>query len=192
MILGFSTQINNKATYFVERITKGIYLFKNMSLNGLILFPMNDELELYNSSLKATANKLGYNDFRHLQDALELINPKLHTIRKDKTNRWQPGTKIDFFINVRKKNMFRFAPVLPVVSVQKVEIVWVELFGKKVAHVFIEDNFFAKVKFDSDLIVKGDMLQLALNDGFDSIEDFFAYFNEDFTGKLIHWTDLKY
>lgn len=28
--------------------------------------------------------------------------------------------------------------------------------------------------------------------GFDTIEEFFAYFNEDFVGKIIHWTDLRY
>lgn len=28
--------------------------------------------------------------------------------------------------------------------------------------------------------------------GFDSVKDFFRYFNKDFKGKIIHWTDLKY
>lgn len=36
------------------------------------------------------------------------------------------------------------------------------------------------------------MLKLAINDGFESIDDFFNYFNEDTTGKIIHWTDLEY
>ena len=36
------------------------------------------------------------------------------------------------------------------------------------------------------------METLAIADGFDSIEDFFKYFTNDFTGKIIHWTDLKY
>ena len=34
--------------------------------------------------------------------------------------------------------------------------------------------------------------ELAKNDGFESVEDFFAYFNKDFKGKIIHWTDLQY
>lgn len=33
---------------------------------------------------------------------------------------------------------------------------------------------------------------IAGNDGFNSIDDFFAYFNKDFSGKIIHWTDLRY
>lgn len=33
---------------------------------------------------------------------------------------------------------------------------------------------------------------LALNDGFESVKQFFQWFNEPFVGKLIHWTDSKY
>jgi hypothetical protein len=33
---------------------------------------------------------------------------------------------------------------------------------------------------------------IARHDGFDSVNDFLDWFSEDFTGKLIHWTDLKY
>ncbi len=28
--------------------------------------------------------------------------------------------------------------------------------------------------------------------GFDSVEDFFRWFDTDFKGKIIHWTDLRY
>jgi hypothetical protein len=37
-----------------------------------------------------------------------------------------------------------------------------------------------------------EMIRLARNDGFDSVEDFFSFFPEDFKGKIIHWTDLRY
>ena len=36
------------------------------------------------------------------------------------------------------------------------------------------------------------MLNLVQNDGFASISDFLKFFNKDYTGKIIHWTDLKY
>ena len=36
------------------------------------------------------------------------------------------------------------------------------------------------------------MKDLARNDGFDSIQAFFEWFKEDFEGKIIHWTDLRY
>ncbi|MCH5690012.1 hypothetical protein LWM68_40800 [Niabella sp. W65] len=37
--------------------------------------------------------------------------PKIHTLREDKNDRWTKGIMIDFFINSRTKDMFRFATV---------------------------------------------------------------------------------
>ncbi|WP_246838111.1 hypothetical protein [Leptospira mayottensis] len=34
--------------------------------------------------------------------------------------------------------------------------------------------------------------ELAENDGFESFSDFCTYFNNNFEGKIIHWTDKKY
>ncbi len=87
--------------------------------------------------------------------------------------------------------MFRFAPVLPVVRVQKIEIKWIPLpipLGERRPWVRID----GKNIFTIDHFITDEMNQLALNDGFDNVQDFFVYFNEDFTGKIIHWTDLKY
>jgi hypothetical protein len=170
MILGFSTQINGQPTYFVEKIHVGLRI----------------------------ENKVGVCEDHYSKDYNFIVKrnckAKIHTIREDKNDRWQPGTKIDFFINCRQKDMLRFAPVLPVVSVQEVKIKWFNIYGEYVARVFIDGKSFAYVKFKNDRIVtlEGKMLELANNDGFDTIEDFFAYFNTDFKGKLIHWTDLKY
>lgn len=110
---------------------------------------------------------------------------KLHTIREDKNNRWKVGTNIDFFINARQKSMFRFAPVLPVVSIQNIEIVY--KFDLPV--LFIDEIQFYNPHIKSDI---PRMLLLANNDGFDSVDEFFHYFNKDFKGKIIHWTDIKY
>jgi hypothetical protein len=164
MILGFSTQLNGKPTYFVEKIHSGLI--------------MND---LMNGFDACFANK-GFSI-----DAFAEKHMKLHTIRLDKNDRWQPGTKIDFFINCRQPNMFRFAPILPVVSFQKILITYTKT---KKAMVFIDDKCF----YMQDFSLEGNhkMLHLAQNDGFDTIADFFTYFNENFTGKIIHWTDLRY
>lgn len=166
MILPFSTQINSKPTYFIEKIWLGL--------------------------LRSHLNLIGYHRFRgeaainNVIDQWDIPNsiyPKLHTIRDDKNNRWKVGTIIDFFINCRQKNMFRFAPVLPVVSVQKIEIIYDKVFGKTLYPEILIDNVkLHPMKLD----------ELAQNDGFDTVEDLFAYFNKDFTGKIIHWTDLRY
>lgn len=163
MILPFSTQLKGKPTYFVEKIWETI-------LQKGIQIKITDFIELGHNALPRN-----YIVGTH--------KPKFHTMREDKKERWKPGTKIDFFINCRQVNMFRFAPVLPVVSVQKIEISYDKVFGK---------TLYPEILIDKVKLHPMKLDDLALNDGFDTIEDFFAYFNEDFTGKIIHWTDLKY
>ena len=109
----------------------------------------------------------------------------------DKNNRWKVGTNIDFFINVRQKTMFRFASVLPVVRVQHIEIIYVPFGGKKQdARPFVKVD--GRLIYDVGQTLYSQMKEFAENDGFDCVNDFFDYFDKDFTGKLIHWTDCKY
>ena len=106
------------------------------------------------------------------------FNPKHHTIRTDPHNRWKPGTKIHMVLWNRTAKRFQFVPVLEVKSVQEIEIVNKDLRG---------------VRINKEKWLMADEIQrLALNDGFDSMDDFFAYFHKDFEGKIIHWTDLTY
>jgi len=160
MTLAFSQTINDKPTYFVEKIWqcfpeeyKAVYF--NDFLEGLI------EID-YDFQVNAS-------DFR----------AKKHTIRRDKSNRWEAGTKIHFSINVRKKNLFQFAPVINVISTQSIEINNIAPF---LCGVFIDGNELSGKEIET----------LALNDGFDTVDDFWNYFTEDFKGKIIHWTNLKY
>ena len=39
---------------------------------------------------------------------------------------------------------------------------------------------------------KLDMERLAKNDGFETTDDFWTFFNEPYQGMIIHWTDTKY
>jgi hypothetical protein len=113
----------------------------------------------------------------HIGDNLmDAVAPKLHTIREDKYNRWKPGNDIHFVINDRTRNREQFLPLVKCISTQKIKII------AKTCEVFV-DNY--------PLSINAIKL-LAINDGFTSVAEFFAYFNTDFTGKLIHWTHLKY
>jgi hypothetical protein len=165
--------MNGKPTYFVERIHQSL------------------KSTYFNDSVGFSPAHVP-NDFDFVM--FPLLEPKHHTIREDEKDRWKARNKIDFFINCRQKNMFRFAPVLPVVSTQKVEIY--HSGGSINTKTIYIDNVCYVANFDekynSSKQRKERMLQLAQNDGFDTIEDFFAYFNEDFKGKIIHWTDLRY
>ncbi len=168
MILPFSTQLNGKPTRFVEKIVFGLYK------NGLISVGKASEL---------------------LETPMSIIevfeNQKIHTIREDKNNRWKVGTMIDFFINVRQKNMYKFAPVLPVVSTQPIDIKNTTYTNGSFFRKVSVEGFMLYHEYDKRIIDNG-LLEFAQNDGFDTIEDFFEYFNKDFTGKIIHWTDKRY
>ena len=68
---------------------------------------------------------------------------------------------------------------------QKIEIVW---------HIHWNDDYPTEttVKVGDSYLNYFEILQLAQNDGFDTIDDFFAYFSENFKGVIIHWTDKIY
>lgn len=172
MILPFKTQINDKPTFFIEKIWQSfpddftIDHFDDFSFESYYLF--ND-------------------------DAVD-FNAKLHTMREDKNDRWKTGNKIDFFINARQKDMFRFAPVLPVIDIQKVEIIW-HGEGIRVVNIYIDGECYVQnyaPDFNTSRQREERMQQLATNDGFDNITDFLNYFNKNFKGKIIHWTNFKY
>jgi len=185
MTLSFKTQINGKPTYFVEKIWKGLW-----ETNNVEFIIMSSEYEF------------GYNEISPLkyveQENIHTYNPKLHTIREDPHCRWRPGRRIHPVINNRSPNRFQFAPVIKCQSVQSITI----LYNDGNPAVYLGDTCESGMPFyfkdfdeeDGQYICYGEnqMLQLAQNDGFDSIADFFAYFHKDFSGKIIHWTNLKY
>lgn len=187
MILGFSTKIKNKSTFFVEKILKAL-LGLSESTNNLILKAQVANC-IYNSG-----ELLKYEYADDILKKVDNVKPKLHTFRNDKNNRWKVGMIIDFYINVRTKLMFQFAPKLSVKSIQKVSILWS---GGEIntCTIWIDENCYVanySVEYNSSQQRQQKMEQLSQNDGFDSVQDFLDYFSDDFYGKIIHWTDLVY
>ena len=169
MILPFSTQLNGKPTMFTNRIVKSMWQYYPSQIRQHALtVPLPDHYV--------------FEDLTVFQE--EKLSPKIHTIRTDEKDRWKPGILIDFFINCRQKNMFRFAPRVAVVSTQKLKLFFITdaPYCYNAPAVYIDDKF----------ITGETLLQLAQNDGFDTVEAFFEYFNEDYVGKIIHWTNFKY
>jgi hypothetical protein len=182
MILPFTTQfpdhlhqdLANRKTHFIERIlasmphaeVKKFYLEKYD-----VVFLSKQFKTLLQDKASYTFN----NDLYFL--FLNIADPKKHTIRKDVNKRWKPGLDIHFFINVRTNKMFQFAPVIQCISVQKIEINYKDEFS-----IFI------------DGIKKINQFHhtLALKDGFSSLREFKHYFNSNFKGRLIHWTNERY
>ena len=165
MTLAFSQQLNGKSTFFVDRI-----------LNGL----------LYSNIINHNEHhflKIDY--FKKTCFQYAIGSAKFHTIRDNSLKRWKPGTKIHFVINNRTKNRFQFAPIVPVISLQEIQIKY--CYNPKT------ENFDLPFVLIDGREIKGKELTiLANNDGFDTVEDFFEYFNTDITKTIIHWTNFKY
>lgn len=126
---------------------------------------------------------------------------KLHSIRTDKTNRWKPGMKIHFSTGMRTKNYKCFAEgkciLTQVIEIREMSQVCVDnCYTYEESHMFGDrsEKFLKtfKVIVDGRDLTSDEIDLLAKNDGFETTHDFFRWFNKNFTGKIIHWTDLKY
>ena len=190
--IGFSTKFPwGKKTHFILKIWKGLIDNNICDEEDFCLYYPNilcDDLE---------------NGFE-----LSHLNPKIHTIREDKADLWKPGRKINPVVFNRTKDRFQFAPVLECKSVQVINISYVNTVG--VYNVKTNTDLRVVVAVDGKVAVydvwefdevlpafekvrdKIGMEELAQNDGFNSVQEFFWYFNKDFTGKIIHWIELDY
>ena len=168
--IGFSVKFSwGEETHFVPKIWEGIIEYG--------LFPQWASLPYL---LLAEGKNLDY-IFKK-----EGISPKIHTIREDKADLWKPGRKIHPVVFNRTKNRFQFAPVLECKSVQGIEIEYIND-GNDVI-ITIDGKYF----FNSLSGINKGIDELATNDGFLSPLYFFMFFNKDFTGKIIHFTDFEY
>mgnify|MGYP001161907097 FL=1 len=182
MNLGFKTKWENgEPTYFVEKIWSGLNNEKQQDIY------FNEYCEKFKHSQKDNGWSITFNDTNRF--------PKIHTIREDKSNRWKVGNKIHFVINNRQPNRFQFAPVIECTGIQYIRI----RYFNDYPIVYIGNTMNGCMPFywenkndDEDRYGVEQMKDLALNDGFKSLDDFFKYFDKDFTGKIIHWTNKIY
>jgi len=120
-----------------------------------------------------------------------LDGTKIHTIREDEPDRWHDGRHIHFANGVRTKNYDCFKEG-PCVSTQPISIIWnstgfsVTILIDKKAYSANWDK--TKDSISCDPIIR----EISENDGFENVESFFKWFNENFRGKLIHWTEKRY
>lgn len=115
-----------------------------------------------------------------LAEWAEAYVPKKHTIRHGK--RWFAGRKLHLAIGVRTKNYLQFNKNIKGLEVCK------SVQDIKITH----QGGAMYVEVDGKHLPSDKVKELAINDGFDTLEDFMEWFNTDFEGQIIHWTDLKY
>lgn len=118
--------------------------------------------------------------------------PKIHTIRKG--HRWKAGTKMHMAIGVRTPDYYQFntgeyAALDHCVSVQDIEIIpATDQYPRRV--IVRWENWHYRP--DMRIVSGKDIELLAKNDGFESVDDFWNWFKEDFKGQIIHFTDFRY
>lgn len=182
MILPFKEYFDKektKPTYFREKILAGI----------------KETQELLNKGQFTPSELVHFKTFKS----------KLHTIRAG--HRWKEGMKMHMAYGVRTKNYQQFNKYIPELEVckgvQDIRIKYYGLKKKNSVHISIDGHiFYWGNVFGSEIDPSGsdamktlyanNIEKLAINDGFDSVEDFFAWFNKDFEGQIIHFTNLKY
>lgn len=108
-----------------------------------------------------------------------LDGAKIHTIREDKTRRWKKGMEIHFATGVRTKDYEQFKGG-KCTNVQEVVINP----HSKTVNVLTDNGWWRLTRKQLPLF--------AQNDGFDTLEDFWKWFDKPFRGVIIHWTDLRY
>jgi len=171
MTLAFMTKLDGKPTYFIEKIWQS--------------FPDEKTADIFSYYLDGM-DSVHYN---FSCDAIDM-REKIHTIRLDKSKRWKVGNKIHFVINNRTPKRYQFAPIVIVKSVQDIKIT--EMLMTQTAYCTVSNNKIFKVEIDGRVLHKSEVEKLAFNDGFENVDAFFNYFNEDFKGSLIHWTEHEY
>jgi hypothetical protein len=169
MILPFQTQFKDGTpTHFIQKIWCALIRHEIVLLMSLRYY-------------RGTKGEFAQKNIP--DDPFEVVSfmPKLHTIREDIHDRWHEGRLIHPVVFNRSKNQFQFAPAFPCKSTQKIEIIRTSDYLNETI-----------VKVDGRKLSEKEVQQLAWNDGFSNLIAFWLWFQNDFTGKIIHWTNLKY
>lgn len=122
------------------------------------------------------------------------LHAKLHTIRAG--NRWKAGDRIHMAYGVRTKNYQCFNEGIPeletVKSVQSIEIIHYTVHMKPLEIMGFKGGSSRFIVMKIDGKYYGGYRQVAINDGFEDVDQFYKWFKKDFSGQILHWTDLRY
>ena len=120
---------------------------------------------------------------------------KIHTIRKDKHDRWRIGQNIHFATGTRTKKYKQFM----VGKCKSVQYILLVNHGNHIyCKIEVSPNKYVHsdcTTFENNQSILLLVNQVASNDGLNVIEFKKWFIPEDgdkFEGKIIHWTDFKY
>lgn len=134
------------------------------------------------------------------------LNPKIHTIRKDVSDKLKKGDVIRPVINLNTPQEFQFATNIEIKGIQSIEINYdrkkdlqpiITIDGKSIKPIGCETPVRKNNRLYADELKAAQeyddfFSDFYLNCGFDHAEDFIRFFPENYKGKIIHFTNFKY
>lgn len=125
-------------------------------------------------------------------EAEQYFEPKIHSIREDRHNRWFAGRDIHHVYNARRSGRICFLKnkcisTQRIIIKTEVSIIGVDSNGRDV-----KMGTQPLVMVDGRTMSARQVEAIAINDGFPSVQAFFSWFNRDFSGIIIHWTKHRY
>jgi len=176
MTLSFSSHYpSGEPAYFPEKILKSFPARwpKNVAPNRY------SELDGLRTTWNVWKRKLSHVSYQPTRGLV--AEPKLHTLRQDTKKRWKAGVKIHFVLFNRTPERWQFAEA----KCNAVQEVVIRRYGLTYG-----------VWVDGRSLSEKETAQLAKNDGFKTADDFYHWFVpglcQTWSGRIIHWTDLKY
>jgi hypothetical protein len=187
MTLGYMTSVNGHSSLFAEKVIRG-----SQFNYGTYITLLHEKFP----KLKKAYEASGF-------EANTLL-PKFHTIRLDPKSRWREGMNIHAVVKNQTKDRYQFLPIYQCKRIQIIEIRYTRLSDgfeikeyseldpfEKVVEVLIDGKYYGR-SILSEVDSHASLTELAQNDGFDTASEFFEWFKNDFCGKIIHWTEIKY
>jgi hypothetical protein len=206
MILGFYQKIKGKPTNFREKILSCVnpveYISKVNVFSGVedaktvisknqLVMPFTDKIMVYGI-------------INHV-DVKKTFKPKRHTIREDKSNRWKQGRSIQMVYRGPKYSIADhfnkgIGELEECKATQSITIKWrrpswlQKEYGDAIPPFTLKvKNQYLFVYIDNKLIGHQTLRHLAINDGFDSIQEFLHYFRKTIKDwKIIIWHGQSY
>jgi len=108
--------------------------------------------------------------------------PKFHMIIENNSDFWKEGSPIQIaYDDTINGGVRQIIPSIRCVSTQKIQIRYKPELST-IPMIFIDDKS----------ICISEVERLAINEGFGDAGEFYRFYNKSFTGKIIHWTSLRY
>lgn len=175
MILNFQTRFKDGSpTYFVDKISETFEFWEKEELKNI-----------WNSAWDKFVYQESIDSLFKRWSGLRVheVPEKIHSLREDIHDRWQIGTKIHFYIWARTKRAVCF-------GIGEVKNIQYAVINAKLQRIYVLDQ---KDGLGHARELQGiELATFVLNDGFENLEQFWDYFTESKTYKIIHWTNFKY